>query len=526
MKFRSLFVSLIFLYTCQSIFAYGEGFVNKYPLSGKDSVLYYSYEISEITNALIGDTIQIEFDASLLDNRDAETDFILSTPDTIWIDKEVKRPRVNKHYYLNYIFEGKTTDDEKSHGAPKYRNSSFSDKYFVVNEASPNTGTMLLTELLSGKKVTYKNLVSIKITSESINKRLNSRYPYAYFVPTKYNYDTFKDSCYRSPTEFVFSVFFNKELYIHKNAKRVFNYSKMMMHWEEHGTPVSYEYRKPINVTKYSFISIEEGQKYFERYDKEELNNLAKDSVYCSAVYVTAQKVGYNNSYSHERVVAYIYKAEGGPNYPDYYVIHHGKSYKLSYYNIYSSLQGNSAGASAGDKEYLLKRLEKGSEIRLKNALKADSVQIELDEIRTAKIALAVQQKLDSFDKKKIFLIGSKTERGDYSYKGIELKFYNCFNKPIKYINFRCQSYNKFNDPQSDKHGKLKGEGRCIGPIDEKETGIYDFDEIYWDEYGVIDEIKLTYIKITFVDNTQIEYNGWNNIKVHYEKFDAGNINY
>ena len=50
----------------------------------------------------------------------------------------------------------------------------------------------------------------------------------------------------------------------------------------------------------------------------------------------------------------------------------------------------------------------------------------------------------------------------------------------------------------------------------------YEFSDVYWDEYNVIELIKLTTIKITFMDGTSKVYTGVPNIKKHALKMSLG----
>ena len=80
-------------------------------------------------------------------------------------------------------------------------------------------------------------------------------------------------------------------------------------------------------------------------------------------------------------------------------------------------------------------------------------------------------------------------------------------------------AYNTFNDPQKDEIGNTQKGARCIGPIAPKETGYYLFNELFWNENGVITNCRVTSVKITFTDNTSVSYSGWANVKKHYQEF-------
>ena len=126
--------------------------------------------------------------------------------------------------------------------------------------------------------------------------------------------------------------------------------------------------------------------------------------------------------------------------------------------------------------------------------------------------------RLDALEKfrkqKKILIIGQ-----DYSYShyqfGLKFKFYNCYQKEIKYINLTICAYNRVGDLQRDDIGQSKKEVRCIGPLEKGEVGTYDFDELFWDENDIIHRLVVTNVKLTFMDNSVVSYSGQKSVELH-----------
>ena len=81
-------------------------------------------------------------------------------------------------------------------------------------------------------------------------------------------------------------------------------------------------------------------------------------------------------------------------------------------------------------------------------------------------------------------------------------------NKDIKYINMRIVAFNKVGDIQKDDIGNFAKDVRCIGPFEKEEIGVYDFDDLFWDDENIINELRVVELKITFSDNSTIIFTG------------------
>lgn len=168
--------------------------------------------------------------------------------------------------------------------------------------------------------------------------------------------------------------------------------------------------------------------------------------------------------------------------------------------------------------DFLIKRGEKGELIRKKIAFTADS-------LRTIKVELYIDSLDKELDKvinegfqkiknKQIFIWKELYSYSDYKF-GKKFKFYNCFNKAIKYIDVTLVAYNGVGDVQRDDIGRSTIKVRGIGPIEVDDFATYDWDELFWDDNDIIKKVVPTKITITFMNGTIISFVGERNIDKH-----------
>jgi len=96
----------------------------------------------------------------------------------------------------------------------------------------------------------------------------------------------------------------------------------------------------------------------------------------------------------------------------------------------------------------------------------------------------------------------------DYAYAeygsqfGLKLSFLNLFKKDIKYIDITVRPYNRVGDKIHDDLGRDVARVQVIGPLDSEASSSVEFDSMFWDDRDVISYLVITYMKITFMDNT------------------------
>ncbi len=176
------------------------------------------------------------------------------------------------------------------------------------------------------------------------------------------------------------------------------------------------------------------------------------------------------------------------------------------------------------DDLYLQRRGSDGLDIRKYVAWKYDSTAIvmrEKERLRKEEEARLEEERkqleIDSIiqmcKQKQIFIISQEYTYGDYGQFGLEWSFFNCFNKAIKYIEITVKPYNQVDDIQRDDIGRKESKARCIGPVEVGDLATFSFDELFWDDNDLIKRLKVSYIKITFMDNSTKVYSGIENIK-------------
>lgn len=171
-----------------------------------------------------------------------------------------------------------------------------------------------------------------------------------------------------------------------------------------------------------------------------------------------------------------------------------------------------------GRYQFLLRRGNKGLAIRKKIAFQQDSImQLGvahcIDSLRNL-TRIAENNLYNELNRRQIFILKDLYSYSEYRF-GKKFKFYNCFNKRIKYINITLTAYNSVGDIQHDDIGRSSAKLRGIGPIEKGDIAFFDWDEIFWDDNDIIDEVVITKITFTFFDGTTKSYSGRANIDKH-----------
>lgn len=168
--------------------------------------------------------------------------------------------------------------------------------------------------------------------------------------------------------------------------------------------------------------------------------------------------------------------------------------------------------------QFLLRRGNKGLAIRKQIAFQQDSVMLLgvahcLDSLRNIS-QRAENEYYNELNRQQIFILKDLYSYSEYRF-GKKFKFYNCFNKRIKYINITLTAYNGVGDIQRDDIGRSSAKLRGIGPIEKGDIASYDWDELFWDDNDIINKVLITNISFTFFDGTTKSYSGKANIDKH-----------
>jgi hypothetical protein len=167
---------------------------------------------------------------------------------------------------------------------------------------------------------------------------------------------------------------------------------------------------------------------------------------------------------------------------------------------------------------FLTRRGVKGVDVRSKLAYTADSLRVIKCQQHLDSLNKEIQRiKKETYNKIKKNQIFIHKELYSYSrYKfGKKFRFFNCFNKSIKYIEMTLVAYNAVGDVQRDDIGRSSVKLKGIGPIPPDEYGTYDWDELFWDDNDIIERVVPTKIAITFMDGTIRTFSGKSNIDKH-----------
>ena len=183
--------------------------------------------------------------------------------------------------------------------------------------------------------------------------------------------------------------------------------------------------------------------------------------------------------------------------------------------------EGNVNGLQFVDSEqlnFLKRRGSKGGLTRSQFAFTADSlrrieVQLLIDSLKN-RVETIRKETFQLIKSKQLFIFKELYSYSDYKF-GKKFKFYNCFNKRIKYIDINLVAYNGVGDVQRDDIGRSSAKVRGIGPIEVDEFATYDWDELFWDDNDIINKVLPTKITITFMDGSIKTFSGKSNIDRH-----------
>jgi hypothetical protein len=104
--------------------------------------------------------------------------------------------------------------------------------------------------------------------------------------------------------------------------------------------------------------------------------------------------------------------------------------------------------------------------------------------------------------------------RSDYMF-GLEFNFYNCFDRVITKIEITVTPVNAKGRIQKDQFNRDVRTVRCMGPIRPGSPAQYTFDELFWDDKGRIQYMRVTSVTFHFTDGTHRTFSGYEKILKH-----------
>lgn len=173
-------------------------------------------------------------------------------------------------------------------------------------------------------------------------------------------------------------------------------------------------------------------------------------------------------------------------------------------------MSGNSV-----DKNYLMSKKNEGIDGRLEVAYEYDNERTKqwLEELRGR--IKAYENRVAYMKNRQIFITKAGYNYDDDQF-GMNYDIYNCFSKTIKYVEITLTCYNNVGDVQRDYFGYSTKKVRGIGPIEPGDEGSYCWEKIFWDEYDVIKNCRITAIRFIFKDGTSKAFSGYANIRKHF----------
>ena len=481
---------------------------------------------------LKGDTILLTYAPTFQSYKtDYRVEFELAQPDTVWI-KYVKKPKLNKHYYLCLSFKGEKVDGVNyKDGSPFFKTPNMQDERFVIKqviEAKDIAGRLCveLEHIESGRTIIWHIENKCSITDISLQNRINTELKASpIYVGTNNSYGPTLYYIVTS-SKAMFTFDFSASVYssLGSATTKMENNSKLYFVFKDNDAKTQMKYYYVAEGGKsyasYKFVTKEMGDKYFAEKEAKDAKAVQQAIVddKMDSTFVFPVKLGEVHDEITDKYIdlggrtGFVYGTTKGKIYgTDYLVYWHGVKLQLSSYLLDE--------ADADKKAFLQRRGEKGIELREQIAMQKDKEQTEIDDAKAEAFTKKCKAKKAEFVNKQIFLIEHFFSTGEYHKCGVGVNIFNCFSKTIKYFEMTVNAYNTFNDPHKDEIGNTQKGARCIGPIAPKETGYYLFNELFWNENGVITNCRVTSVKITFTDNTSVSYSGWANVKKHYQEF-------
>ncbi len=102
---------------------------------------------------------------------------------------------------------------------------------------------------------------------------------------------------------------------------------------------------------------------------------------------------------------------------------------------------------------------------------------------------------------------------------GVKFHVYNPTKKIIKYIWFNFIGYNPVGDPVSSLYKGNIITTRGVGPIHPEKNGLYEFNYVWHTD--IVEKIKITSIKIQYMDNSIKIINNANSIQLSEENYET-----
>lgn len=109
---------------------------------------------------------------------------------------------------------------------------------------------------------------------------------------------------------------------------------------------------------------------------------------------------------------------------------------------------------------------------------------------------------IEEYNKKGLVITEKEYAYSSGGFFGLRVEFYNGSNKTIKYIDLTIRPYNRVGDLTRDEIGREVNRIQIIGPAEAKTIFSFSSDDLFYDPNDIIHTLVITYMKITYMDNT------------------------
>lgn len=523
---RNVIVALILLLSL-NVFAKKQLVDSKWHhLLQEESKIGYN-DVSKYPKHLVGETVHFDGVGNFYGNGERGFHcFYNIKPDTVWLKKPKDKPQINKDYYLMPYYHGMGEYSEKSYRDNRYtpitdiletpfRVDSVSDAIFADNNINTFC-EVYLTNLISNEKLIWVSTTEddeiVTIFSESLGEKI---------IPLNTKIYENRGSYYSSkPGDFIqYTV--EKVTYVCK-VTRIGYYPKLVLGLrDKRNELISYEYTYRDNG--YSLLD----KNLISQADYDEI--VDNDKVY--EINSVTDKKALHNKFPFNFIFIegettdneFVYQKLGGES-----------SYYLS---SYRDLLKKNSNVLIGDKktikgkEYFVATcwgkcfyIPVGSvSLNKEEQAKLDSLMSYSQEIRdnflettkcfeiyrNGRYYQETMKEMDSFEKYGLSIVDWEVyDESEYTDgTSMRFNFYNPSKSTIKYITINFLGYNAVDDPVGRTMTR-----KCIGPIESKKLGEYEFEYVWFTdivEYAKIKSIKVDYKNGTSNTITNISKIEW-----------------
>ena len=498
----------------------------------EESKIEYN-DVSKYPKYLVGETVYFDGVGAFYSNGERGFQcFYNFNPDTIWVKKPKGSPQINKDYYLMPFYHGVGKFSEKSYRDDRYtpiteiletpfRIDSVSDE--LKEEDSHFTYCEIyLTNLISNENLIYvsSNNIQDEITifSETLGEKIMP-------LNTKLYENT--GSYYSpKPKDFIqYSV--EKVTYECKVTRTKYTPKLVLELRDKKDELTSYDYTYKDHQYSFASKNLISKADYEELVDKDkisEINSLTdKKAVHHKFPFTFSfilgettgselvyQKLGGESSY-------YLNSYRDLLNKNSNILIADTKTIKGKDYYV-ATCWGKCFFIPVGSVSFKPEEQAKlDSLMRCSQEIRDNFVEATkcMEIYRNGKYFQETMKEMDSFEKYGLSIVNWKVyDESEYTDgTGLNFTFYNPSKSTIKYITITFLGYNAVDDPVGRTMTR-----KCIGPIESKQLGEYNFEYVWFTD--IVEYAKIKSIRVDYKNGTSKTITNINKIEWSDELYD------